>query len=232
MGEFVESIRGIADACREIRLKSHPDHPIPVVAGNVSLYNETRDGCIPPSPMIGCVGRIDDVDRAVTPGFKAERSALFLIGARTAAMGGSVYQDVIGKDCARMPSVGFAEFGAQVRVVTDLIGEGKVLAGKAIGPGGLAAALGVMCFQGDFECRVWSQSPLRKDFLLFNETPGFVLEVSRDQAAGVAERLEKERISHERIGETVARGSCEIQGILLHEMEMLKQGWLSRLEQA
>ena len=175
MGEFVEAIRGISDACREIHLKAHPDHAIPVVAGNVSLYNETRDGSIPPSPMIGCVGRIDEVDRAVTPGFKSDRSAIYHIGEITEKMGGSVYQEVLGKDCARMPTVGFAEFGVQVSAITDLIGKGVVLSSKSIGPGGIAAALALMCFQGDYECRVWMQSPLRKDFLLFNETPGFCL---------------------------------------------------------
>lgn len=230
MGEFVEAIRGISDACREIRLKAHPDHAIPVVAGNVSLYNETREGSIPPSPMIGCVGRLEHVDRAVTPGFKAERSILFHVGTITDRMGGSVYQEVIGRDCAPMPTVGFAEFGNQVNVVTDLIDQGRVLACKAVGPGGLAAALAWMCFHGEFECRVWMQSGLRKDFLLFNESPGFVMEVSRAHADEVETLLNERHVKFQKIGETVNRGNCEIQGIRLPDMAGLKNRWMTALD--
>lgn len=230
MGEFVEAIRGISDACREIRLKEHPDHPIPVVAGNVSLYNETRDGSIPPSPMIGCVGRIDSADKAVTSGFKRERSAIYHIGEITDRMGGSVYQDVLKNDCARMPTVGFAEFGGQVNAITDLIARGIVLSSKSIGPGGILAALAIMCFKGEYECRVWMQSSLRKDFLLFNETPGFVFETAKENCAYVEEFLKKQHVKFEKIGETVGKGDCEIQGIRLPEMEQLKSRWETRLE--
>ncbi len=230
MGEFVEGIRGISDACREIKLKQYPDHPIPVVAGNVSLYNETREGSIPPSPMIGCVGRIDDASKAVTPGFKKERSIIYRIGEITDKMGGSVYQEVIGKDCSRMPDVGFAEFGGEVNAITDLIAKGVVLSSKAIGPGGIATTLALMCFHGSYECRIWMQSPLRKDFLLFNETPGFVFETSKENAAFVEGFLKEHHVKFEKIGETVGKGDCEIQGVRLSEMDRIKHLWQTRLE--
>lgn len=230
MGEFVEGIRGVSDACREIRTKAYPDHPIPVVAGNVSLYNETRDGSIPPSPMIGCVGRIDEADKAVTPGFKSERSAIYHIGSLSERMGGSVYQDVIGRDCASMPEVGFAEFGTQVNALTDLIAKGVVLSSKSISSGGILAALALMCFHGEYECRVWIQSALRKDFILFNESPGFIFETAKENGAYVEDFLKKHHVKFERIGETVSKGDCEIQGIRLPDMAGLQMKWKTRLE--
>lgn len=230
MGEFVEAIRGISDACRAIRLKEFPDHPIPVVAGNVSLYNETRDGSIPPSPMIGCVGRIDKASSAVTPGFKKSKSVLYHIGEIKEALGGSVFHDVIGEECGQMPTVGFAEFGVQVNALTDLIAKNTVLSCKSIGPGGLLSALSLMCFQGEYECRVWVNSTLRKDAVLFSESAGFIIEVAKENGVFVEAFLKEKHVKFDKIGETVDAGACEIQGTRLPDMARLKQAWLSRLE--
>jgi phosphoribosylformylglycinamidine synthase subunit PurL len=229
MGEFVEGIRGIADACREIRLKHYPDHPIPVVAGNVSLYNETRDGSIPPSPMIGCVGRLDDVERASTPGFKSLRSILYRIGHPGAAMGGSVYQEVCRIDQGKMPAVGFAEFAKTVAEMVDLIQAGWVLSSKSIGSGGMAMALMLMAFQGNCSCRVRVDSSQRKDFLLFSEQPGFILEVAPEHAHVVEERLSNARVPIVRLGETVEKASGEIQGIRIGDLEHLRSLWQNAL---
>lgn len=230
MGEFVEGIRGIADACREIRLKEFPDHPIPVVAGNVSLYNETRDGSIPPSPMIGCVGRIGKAVSAVTPGFKKVKSAIYHIGEIANTLGGSVYHDVLGEESGKLPTVGFAEFGAQVNALSELVEKGVVYACKRIGPGGIAATLSLMCFQGKYECRAWVDSTLRKDAVLFSESVGFVIEIAKENGAFVESILKGHHVKFSKIGETVEPGSCEIQGIRISDMAKLKQAWLTRLE--
>jgi phosphoribosylformylglycinamidine synthase subunit PurL len=231
MGELVEGIRGIADACREIRLKDYPDSPIPVVSGNVSLYNETKEGCIPPSPMITCVGKIEKATNAITPGFKQERSLLYWIGDDTPQLGGSVYHAVLGVDAGKIPTVGFAAFGQLVAVVCDLIAARQVLACRAIGPGGLVTTLAMMSFQGTAECRVWIDSPVRRDFLLFSETPGFVIEVDRSQSGKVEALLQSRHVPFKQIGQTVAKGAFEIQGIRISDMDRVRQHWYSGLEQ-
>jgi phosphoribosylformylglycinamidine synthase subunit PurL len=229
MGEFVEAIRGISDACREIRLKPYPEHPIPVVSGNVSLYNETRNGAIPPSPMIGCVGRLADVTKAITPGFKKDNSVLFLLGDLSLDLGGSVYQDLLQKDFGRMPTPVFGVLAEQVRVLTDLIGEGWVNACKCVQSGGIAACLAQMCFLGEFECRVWLNQHGRKDKFLFSEALAFVLEVDKELAPKVESRFKEAHLKHAKIGETVEKGSFDLQGIRIQDMEGLKKKWLNRL---
>src|SRR5476651_2348871 len=72
MGELVDAIRGISEACRTLAF--------PVVSGNVSLYNETNGKAILPTPSIGGVGLLDDFTKSATLAFKAEGEAILLIG--------------------------------------------------------------------------------------------------------------------------------------------------------
>ncbi len=91
MNQFVESVRGIVDACHAVKVKNHPKATLPVIAGNVSFYNESAQGAIPPSPMISCLGSLPDVANVVTYDLKRSESQLVLIGERKDECGGSVY---------------------------------------------------------------------------------------------------------------------------------------------
>jgi len=93
--ELKESIEGMADACRALDL--------PVVSGNISLYNDTSGSSIYPSPVVGMVGVLDDIDKRVTAGFKAEGDVVLLLGATGDDMGGSEFQKVFGKRVAGQP---------------------------------------------------------------------------------------------------------------------------------
>ncbi len=84
MWEFAEAVRGMGDACRALG--------IPVVSGNVSLYNETSgEGSIPPTPTIGMLGRLENVAMRVPTGFTAEGDAVLLVGETLDELGGSEY---------------------------------------------------------------------------------------------------------------------------------------------
>ncbi len=229
MGEFVEAIRAISDACRGIRLKAFPESPLPVVAGNVSLYNETRDGSIPPSPIIGCVGRIEDVNQAVTPGFKREKSLLYHLGPIDPALGGSIYHAVIGQDAGQLPELDFYRFSESANALVDLIHEGVVLAAKSIGLGGISTCLAQMAFLGDYECKVWMDYYVRKDHAWFSENWGFILEVAKENQAFVENHLKQKHVQFSRIGETVSKGNFEIQGISIKSLDTLKSKWENEL---
>ena len=87
MWQLVESIEGIADACRAL--------DVPITGGNVSLYNETDGKAIYPTPTIGIVGLIDDADRVLSRTFKSEGDAIVLLGESFAELGGSEYLKVV-----------------------------------------------------------------------------------------------------------------------------------------
>ena len=66
MWQFVESIKGIKYACEKLKLIEHPNHSIPIISGNVSFYNESKNGPIPSSPIISCVGKINDIENVLS----------------------------------------------------------------------------------------------------------------------------------------------------------------------
>src|SRR6185312_9746718 len=82
--QLSQAIDGIAAACEALQT--------PVVSGNVSLYNDTTGVSIDPTPVIGMVGRIEDVNRRLAAAFPADGLAVFLVGPVDAELGGSEYQ--------------------------------------------------------------------------------------------------------------------------------------------
>jgi phosphoribosylformylglycinamidine synthase len=86
--QLSEAVRGLGDACRALGL--------PVTGGNVSLYNESPDGAIAPTPEIGVVGLLDDVAALVRPGFGEAGEVVLLVGETTPGLGGSEYAALAG----------------------------------------------------------------------------------------------------------------------------------------
>src|SRR5207244_12522427 len=87
-GQLQESVRGMADACRAFDL--------PVVSGNVSLYNETSERNIPPTPVIGMVGLLDDVSARCPAGFQDDGDLVFLRSETHEERAGSEYWRLLG----------------------------------------------------------------------------------------------------------------------------------------
>ena len=97
MWEFVQSVRGISDACSAISLKQNPSPPTPIIAGNVSFYNESKNGAIPASPIVSCLGKLENVKKAITMSIQLSDSNLILVGRRKSEMGGSAYYHMKNK---------------------------------------------------------------------------------------------------------------------------------------
>ena len=137
MGQFVGSVRGMAEACRVL------DYP--VVSGNVSLYNETNGVGIPPTPAIGGVGLIPDTSKMADIRLKREGDLLIVIGREQGWLGQSLYQQIIGgKLEGAPPPVDLADEIKAGRLVRTLIREGKVTAVHDCSDGGLMIAVAEM----------------------------------------------------------------------------------------
>src|SRR5579883_1286748 len=185
MGEFVDSVRGIADACQAIKLKDHPDATLPIIAGNVSFYNESAQGAIPPSPMISCLGVLPDVSKAMTYDLKQAGSILFLIGERKDECGGSVYYQLHNELGSQLPKPDLATFVQEIHAVSTAIQGGLLLAAHDISEGGIAVALAEMSFKNKIGVKVTVPGHLSNEKKLFGETGGFILEVARDKVKEV-----------------------------------------------
>ena len=231
MGQFVESTRGVSEACKGIHLKEHPKEPVPIIAGNVSFYNESKNGAIPPSPIIACLGKMENTAQAVTSHFKRIDSVLLMLGKRKDECGGSIYYALHDELGANVPRPDLAEAEAQIFAVTDVISAGLVLACHDISEGGIAIALAEMSFRNDIGCDVNIPGELRTDKLLFSETGGFVLEVSPEKVELVKSVFSNWKLKTFEIGKTNQSQSIKINDVVNLSVKEAKEAWENGLRE-
>jgi len=92
--DFVEGVKGLVKAATNLHLKGTKKYT-PFISGNVSFYNESATGkSVDPSAIVACLGKMDDISKAITMKIKKENSILFMIGERKDELGGSIYYDL------------------------------------------------------------------------------------------------------------------------------------------
>lgn len=201
MGQFVGCIEGMAEACIALDM--------PIVSGNVSLYNETTgsDGishAILPTPAIGAVGLIADLDKMMTIGFKSEGEGIFVIGETGGHLGQSLWLDIIhGRREGPPPPVDVQREALHGDFVRQLITDGNVTAVHDISDGGLLVAVAEMAMASSIGAKM---EDMEDQFHAFGE----------DQAryvvtAANADALKSAGIPVRRIG-TTGGTSLDIQG--------------------
>jgi phosphoribosylformylglycinamidine synthase subunit PurL len=147
MGQFVDCVRGIGEACRAL--------DFPVVSGNVSLYNETNGRAILPTPSIGGVGVLDDFTKSASLAFRAEGEAILLIGDTQGWLGQSVYlRDICGREEGAPPPVDLAAEKRNGDVVRGMIHAGTATAAHDLSDGGLLIALAEMAIASGIGARL------------------------------------------------------------------------------
>ena len=173
MWEFERAVAGLGDGLRELS--------VPVVSGNVSLYNETDSTSIYPTPTIGMVGLLEDRNHAVGMGLPADGGDLVLLGNPRPSLGASAYGMVLhGSEQGRPPAVYWDEERALLRVLRTGIERGLILAAHDPADGGLAVALAEMAIVGGADgggigCSVnlpCNPDPVSRELQLFGETHG------------------------------------------------------------
>ena len=225
MWAFAQATKGIADACGALTITEHPGEPIPIIAGNVSFYNETDRGSIPPSPIISCLGKIVDIRKVVTLSFKEPDSTLFLVGARKAECGGSAYYALFDEMGAQLPKPDLKEVGRQCQAVREAIDHELVLAVHDIADGGVAVALAEMSFEHSIGCEVTIPGNLRLDSLLFSETGGFILEVSTGKVPSVTTVFHSHSVPLLTIGKTTRHEVLNINEHILLPIARAREAW-------
>ncbi len=223
MGQFVGCIQGIGEACRAL--------DFPVVSGNVSLYNETEGVGILPTPSIGGVGVVDDVNKIATVAFKRDGDALVLIGATKGWLGQSAYlATVCGREEGAPPPVDLAAEKRNGDFVRGLITAGIVDTVHDLSDGGLAVAVAEMALAGNIgavlpECPL----PVACHAYLFGEDQGrYLLAVEPDAVADLLYSASAQGIDAAVIGVTGA-DSLTLPGdeiIALDDLRRAHEGWL------
>ncbi|MFT8590960.1 MAG: phosphoribosylformylglycinamidine synthase subunit PurL [Acetobacter orientalis] len=181
MGQFVAAIEGMGEACRVL--------DFPVVSGNVSLYNETRqpDGstrAILPTPAIGALGVLEDVTKAVGLGM-VETSDLVLVGETKGELGQSIWlREILGREEGAPPSVDLATEKRNGDFVRKAILDGTVSACHDIADGGILVAVAEMVMASRVGCELESPtSGIRPEAFWFGEDQARYLVCVKDGAA-------------------------------------------------
>ena len=231
MWEFVESVRGIADACRAITLKENPNHPTPIIAGNVSFYNESKSGAIPPSPIVSCLGRIQDVNKTIPMHFQKSDSILLMVGQRKDELGGSVYYSLYNELGTNLPKPDLKEVKNQIFALNNCIEKRLILSCHDIADGGVASAVAEMTFGNEIGCDVKIINDLRTDTILFSETGGFILELSMNNMEAVQSIFSHHGIELIKIGSTNDSRAMVFNSVVKLSVKHAKDAWTNGLRE-
>ncbi|WP_025844376.1 phosphoribosylformylglycinamidine synthase subunit PurL [Brevibacillus agri] len=192
--QFEKACEGMSEACVAL--------DAPVIGGNVSFYNERSGDAIYPTPTVGMVGLITDVDHITTQDFKNEGDAIILLGETFAELGGSEYQKLAtGSISGRPPQIDLNKEAAVQKLVLTAIRKGLVNSAHDLSEGGLGVALAESCFGKGIGAQVELSSELRNDVLLFSESQSrILLSASPEQAEAILALAGEHGVPAEKIG--------------------------------
>ena len=226
MGQFVGCIEGIGEACRALDM--------PIVSGNVSLYNETNGVAIPPTPAIGAIGLIDDIAQMTTIGLRDDGDLLFIIGETRGHLGQSLYaREIANVTEGAPPPVDLATEKRHGEFVRAQITAGQVNAVHDISDGGLIIAGIEMAMAGGIGCAIaLDTTHCALHALLFGEDQGrYLVTAAADKAAGLRAAATDAGIPLQQLGK-VGGSDIVIDGITaipLAELTQAHEDWLPEL---
>jgi len=195
--QLERAVLGLADACLGLR--------VPVVGGNVSLYNETEHGPIYPTPVVGMVGELPDPGNppGVAPG---SGDQLILIGPFAPSLAGSELAKQRGELDAGLPQPDIGAVDAALTLVRELVRSGSVSAAHDVSDGGLACALAEMAIaagsgiDADLDALVELRGGSGES-CLFGEGPGgIVLAAAEADSASILDRAKAAGVDAAKIG--------------------------------
>lgn len=194
MWQFRRVVEGITAACQALG--------VPVTGGNVSFYNESEDGPIYPTPVIGMVGIIQDASVVTDMGFKDEGDVVVLLGLSQDEIGGSEYLKVIHRTVKGSPPV--IDIKMEVRVqqaVLRAFEAGLIKSAHDCAEGGLAVTLAECCLQGKIGARIESKLSIPITSLLFGESQSrIVVSVAKDNLSQLMQIIMQADIPYEVLG--------------------------------
>ncbi|MFF4409668.1 phosphoribosylformylglycinamidine synthase subunit PurL [Streptomyces sp. NPDC001404] len=205
MWQFAEATRGLADGCLELGT--------PVTGGNVSLYNQTGDTAIHPTPVVAVLGVIDDVNRRTPMAFREEGQLLYLLGDTREELGGSAWSQVIHDHLGGLPpKVDLAREKLLAEILISASRDGMIDAAHDLSDGGLIQAVTESCLRGGRGARLVVPDGLDPFVFLFSESAGrAVVSVPRSEELRFTDMCGARGLPAVRIG-VVDGDSVDVQG--------------------
>ncbi len=195
MGEFVECVEGINEASKFL--------DFPVVSGNVSFYNETKDKSIKPTPSIGGVGLIKNYKKMITMGLKEHNNLILVIGKTVGNLDQSLFaRDILLEKKGPPPEINLFNEKNNGETILKLIEENLVKSAHDVSLGGIITALSKMSIKGNKGFKLEKLKILMNKFeYFFCEDQGrYILEISKDNLKKVEAILKKNSVHFDKLG--------------------------------
>ena len=217
---FSKAVEGMNDFCRALR--------IPIIGGNVSLYNEDEvtNTAIKPTPVIMIVGIIDGKENIISLPFKSAGNDVLLIGETKAELGGSEYHSVIFNiEGGVPPKVNQENIKETWAFIFELYKNRLVKANHDVNKGGFVITIAEMCFKNkigiNLELADCFDDNLRDDEILFSESVGrFILETDPNDYEKIMEIVKKYNMIVKRIGVLISKPTINIKGLKADEINL------------
>ena len=223
MGQFVECIRGMGDACSKLNY--------PVVSGNVSLYNETNGEGIYPTPAIGGVGLIKDLSNVKTLSLKEDGNFLCVVGKTANHLGTSKYISIIqSKEEGGTPEINLDTELRNGNFVMDAINQKLIASAHDVGEGGILVAISEMCMSGNLGITIEIETNFPHGYFFAEDQSRYLLEVSPNNYDECQKLANNNDVHFEKIG-IVGGDKISIKNIGDEQVSVLKRSFETSIEQ-
>ena len=196
MGEFVECVEGIGEASKYLNF--------PVVSGNVSFYNQTKEIGIKPTPSIGGVGLIKDYSKMITMDFKDNGNIVLVIGKTEGHIDQSVFaRNILDEKNGPPPEINLFNEKNNGETLLKLIDDSLIRSAHDVSLGGIITAISKMCIKGNKGINIKKPKSLMNELeYFFSEDQGrYIIEVSNENLDKVLSLLNKNSVHFDQIGE-------------------------------
>lgn len=194
MWQFAQAVTGLADACLALG--------IPVTGGNVSLYNQTGETAIHPTPVVGVLGVFDDVDRRISQKFDADGELIYVLGETRDEFGGSEWAHEVHGHLGGLPPAVNLEAERQLsQILVAGSRDGMLTAAHDVSDGGIAQTIVEMALASRRGARLWVPDGVDAFTFLFSEsTARAVVVISRSEELRFTEMCGARNFPATRIG--------------------------------
>ena len=219
--QFKESVNGMGEACRIFNT--------PVTGGNVSFYNESSSGSVYPSPVIGMVGIIEDLNHITSMDFKKEGDFIIIIGSLNGKLGGSEYLKIIhNKIEGPIPSLDLEYESKVQRVTLEAIKSGIIKSAHDLSDGGLAVCISESLISSTkgLGAKINLTRKLRSDELLFGECQSaIVVTVEEDNLIELVKIAQSYDIPTQSIGKVTSNEKLIINNLINIDLNTIKRSY-------
>jgi phosphoribosylformylglycinamidine synthase subunit PurL len=195
MGEFVECVQGIGEAAEYLKF--------PVVSGNVSFYNQTKEEGIKPTPSIGGIGLIKDYKKMITMDFKEVDNIVLVIGKTEGHIDQSLFaRNILDEKNGPPPEINLFNEKNNGETLLKLKDSNLIKSAHDVSIGGIITAVSKMCIKGNKGINLKKPKFLINEIeYYFSEDQGrYVIEVSKESLKKVIDILNKNAVHYDELG--------------------------------